>query len=629
MAEMSAGHAPYLHSDVAGLIGETAVAARGISCAADPLAEAEALNRTIVETSADCIKLLDLEGRVLFVNGPGLCALEAPHSGVLLGKYWRDFWPPEARIQVDAAMASARCGGTSRFSAECPTARGRLKWWDVVVSPVLGVDGRAVKLAAISRDVTERKAVEDRARWNATHDPLTGLPNRLQFRERLGEAIRRADADGSRVGLLHLDLDQFKRVNDELGHEGGDALLKTFAARLQGALRCVDTVARLGGDEFAIAVPGLRTDGEILPLLELLRARLREPFLHEDKILDCQVTIGVGLYPLHGRSRDDLSKVADIALHMAKCAGRGSIMVFEPRMRTDLQRRSSMIELGRSAVEDDRIVPYYQPKVDFASGAVAGFEALLRWRSLRGVMQAPATIAAALEDMDVAAAITDRMLQLALADMRRWRDRGLGFGHVAVNAAAADFRSDDFAERILAKLRRAGVPPKCFQLEVTETVFLGRGAEYVERALKLLSAEGVSIALDDFGTGYASLRHLKQFPVDVIKIDQSFVQRLDADAGDAAIVDAVIKLGKSLGIATVAEGVETRAQADHLIEAGCDFGQGHLFSKAVPARSVPSILARLGRSLADGRAQVSERADCGRWQGVVPISAALRAANRA
>jgi diguanylate cyclase (GGDEF)-like protein len=447
-----------------------------------------------------------------------------------------------------------------------------------------------VKLAAISRDITEQKSIEDQARWNATHDSLTGLPNRLLFRERLGAAIRRADLDGSRVGLLHLDLDQFKQVNEALGQDGGDALLKTFAARLRAALRSGDTVARLGGDEFAIFLPDLSADGEIMPLLENLRERLREPFVHGDKILDRQVTIGASVYPLHGRSRDELFKVAEIALHIAKCAGRGRVMVFEPQMRADLQRRSSMIELGRRAVQDDRIVPYYQPKVDLASGAVTGFEALLRWRNLRGAVQAPATIAAAFEDIDVAAAITDRMVQLALADMRRWLDRGLDFGHVAVNAAAPDFRSDDFAERILTRLCRAGVPPSRFQLEVTETVFLGRGAEYVERALKLLSSEGVSIALDDFGTGYASLRHLKQFPVDVIKIDQSFVQRLNVDAGDAAIVDAVIKLGKSLGIATVAEGVETREQARHLIEAGCDFGQGHLFSKAAPAEKVPALL---------------------------------------
>jgi diguanylate cyclase (GGDEF)-like protein/PAS domain S-box-containing protein len=604
MVEMSAGHPLRLSSDDEEPYGGAAVPIRRLSFATDLLAETEALNRTIVESSADCIKLLDLEGRVLFVNGPGICALEAADSTVLVGKYWREFWPPDARIEVDAAMASARRGSVSRFSAECPTARGQRKWWDVVVSPVLGGDGRAVKLAAISRDITEQKSIEDQARWNATHDSLTGLPNRLLFRERLGAAIRRADVDGSRVGLLHLDLDQFKQVNEALGQDGGDALLKTFAARLRGALRSGDSLARLGGDEFAIFLAGLGADGEILPLLENIRARLREPFVHGDKILDCQVTIGASVYPLHGRSRDELFKVAEIALHMAKSAGRGRVMLFEPQMRADLQRRSSMIELGRRAVQDDRIAPYYQPKVDFASGAVTGFEALLRWRNLRGVVQAPATIAAAFEDIDVAAAITDRMVQLALADMRRWLDRGLDFGHVAVNAAAPDFRSDDFAERILARLCRAGVPPSCFQLEVTETVFLGRGAEYVERALKLLSSEGVSIALDDFGTGYASLRHLKQFPVDVIKIDQSFVQKLNVDTGDAAIVDAVIKLGKSLGIATVAEGVETRAQARHLIEAGCDFGQGHLFSKAVPARKVPSLLVCLRNfaSSASGRA---------------------------
>jgi EAL domain-containing protein (putative c-di-GMP-specific phosphodiesterase class I) len=251
-----------------------------------------------------------------------------------------------------------------------------------------------------------------------------------------------------------------------------------------------------------------------------------------------------------------------------------------------------MLQLAREAIRCDRLLPYYQPKLDLESGSVIGFEALLRWRDPRGGIHLPSTVHAAFEDLDVAAAISDRMIERVIADMRVWLDRGTEFQHVAVNASAAEFRRDDFAERVLEQLRAASIPTSRFQLEVTETVFLGRGAESVHRALGLLSANGVQIALDDFGTGYASLRHLKDFPVDIIKIDRSFVRDMGTDPGDEAIIRAVINLGRSLGIKIVAEGIEKPVQADGLIELGCDFGQGFLFSKAVPASRVPGLVER-------------------------------------
>jgi diguanylate cyclase (GGDEF)-like protein/PAS domain S-box-containing protein len=555
------------------------------------LKESESLNRSIVAASADCIKLLDPSGQLLFINQAGLCAMEVEDETDLIGKPWFALWPAQAKERLEAALSASRSGQVYRFSAECPTAKGTRKWWDVVVSPVLGDDGKPVKVVSISRDITQQKATEDKVRWGATHDSLTRLPNRVLFHERLARALDAAEAAGTHVGLLHLDLDHFKQINDTLGHDAGDVLLKTFADRLQAAVRASDCVARLGGDEFAVVLPDLACDRDVSDVVEGILSRMREPFVYRDRILDCRVTIGASMYPAHGTTPEDLLKNADIALYVGKTAGRGGMMVFKSEMRSGLQRRSSMIDLARDAVRDERIVPFYQPKVKLASGAVAGFEALLRWRNLRGGIQSPASISAAFDDADVAAAISDRMVCLTVADMRRWLDFGVAFGHVAVNAAAAEFRADNFAERVLEELQRAAVPTQYFQLEVTETVFLGRGAEYVERALKLLSSEGVTIALDDFGTGYASLRHLKQFPVDVIKIDQNFVRNLNEDAGDAAIVDAVINLGKSLGIATVAEGVETLTQADYLLRAGCDYGQGHLFSKAIPASRVGALIA--------------------------------------
>jgi EAL domain-containing protein (putative c-di-GMP-specific phosphodiesterase class I) len=223
---------------------------------------------------------------------------------------------------------------------------------------------------------------------------------------------------------------------------------------------------------------------------------------------------------------------------------------------------------------------------------MAGFEALLRWRHPRDGIQLPATIAAAFEDLEIAQAISERMQARVFADMRSWLDRGVDFGHVGINASAAEFRQNNFAERLLDRVKAAGVPNHHLELEVTETVFLGRGSEYVDRALHLLSSEGIRIALDDFGTGYASLSHLKQFPVDIIKIDQSFVRDLEDDEDDAAIIRALVSLGKSLSIGIVAEGVETEAQAAFLADQGCDYGQGYLFSKAIAASEVPDFLSK-------------------------------------
>jgi diguanylate cyclase (GGDEF)-like protein/PAS domain S-box-containing protein len=446
-------------------------------------------------------------------------------------------------------------------------------------------DSELRRIILTARDATEEKTAEERVRWTASHDGLTGLAN-------LDLAIHSATAEGGAVGLLLLDLDHFKQINDTLGHDAGDALLKLFAERLRTVIRGGDTVARLGGDEFAVVLPDVPSELTLIHMSRSINDCLREPFVHAGRILDCRASIGASIFPMHGRTCEALLKNADIALYAAKAAGRGTVTLFEPRMRDDVQRRSSMVQLARDALRDDRVVPYYQPKLDLARRRIVGFEALLRWRSESGRIGEPAAIEAAFEDAEVAAAISDRMIDRVIADMRMWRDKGIAFQHVAVNSSAAEFRRDNFAERVLDQLRHARIPTHCFQLEVTETVFLGRGAEYVHRALALLSARGVKIALDDFGTGYASLRHLKQFPVDIIKIDQSFVRDMDVDPGDEAIIRAVVNLGRSLGIRVVAEGIETEAQAAQLIGLECDFGQGFLFSKAVAASRVPGLVAR-------------------------------------
>jgi diguanylate cyclase (GGDEF)-like protein/PAS domain S-box-containing protein len=581
------------------------------------LEESEMLNRSIVEASIDCIKVLSSGGDLLYMNEAGRNALELADQTRLYGRSWADLWPRHVQKKVMEAVQQAASGGIGRFSAECRTAKGNLKWWDVVISPASS--GCPGKLVCISRDITSHKFAEDQIRWVANHDALTKLPNRSLFQELLDKEIADVQGAGGGFALLLLDLDDFKRVNDTLGHDTGDALLRTFAARLREATRWDDCVARLGGDEFAIILRGVRNPEQLKTAVQAIFEKLKEPCVHEGRMLDCHTSIGASLFPAQAPSKTELMKNADVALYAAKDAGRGTFRLFEPAFRAEMQRHNSMLSIAKDAIAQGLILPFYQPKIDLATGGLHGFEALLRWQHPQKGVQVPATIEAAFKDFSLAAAISDRMIAQVIQDMRGWLDRGLQFGHVAVNAAAAEFRRGDFAERLLEQMGQADIPAKYIQIEVTETVFLGRGAEYVERALKTLSSAGVQIALDDFGTGYASLSHLKQFPVNIIKIDRSFIRDLHEDPEDEAIVRAVISLGRSLDIAIVAEGIETLAQSAFLRKFDCGYGQGFLFGAAAPAGEVPTLIEKFG-----GRGAAAEMLGKGTPSASTPFGAGAR-----
>jgi EAL domain-containing protein (putative c-di-GMP-specific phosphodiesterase class I) len=275
---------------------------------------------------------------------------------------------------------------------------------------------------------------------------------------------------------------------------------------------------------------------------------------------------------------------------VAKSSGRGQLKIFRNAMRDAFEDRNSMIFLARSALATDQVLPYYQPKMNLGTGKIIGFEALLRWRDPTGALRLPGRVAAAFEDPALSAAISQRMLSRTIGDIRTWIDEGIDFGHVAINVAASEFRSGSFADELLARLEAAKIPTGCIQIEVTETVFLGRGADDVKQALRRLSRAGVRIALDDFGTGYASLAHLMQFPVDALKIDRSFIKAIGRNRDAEAIIKAIINLATSLGIEIVAEGIESTAHEAHLLSLGCHTGQGYLYSKAVTAATVSQML---------------------------------------
>ncbi|WP_114954330.1 EAL domain-containing protein [Sphingosinicella terrae] len=560
----------------------------------------EALNLGIIQASADAIALLDPDGRLTFMNGHALAAAGAGSFEPIAGRPWCECWPDEVRAALDGAIAVARSGGVGRFAGATRVA-GEEKWWDVAVTSVGGEIGRASALLAIARDVTDQRRSVERVRWAASHDALTTLPNRAVFQDRLSEALALAGACGRRVGLLMLDIDHFKEVNDERGHDAGDALLRAFAERLRGAVRRSDFVARLGGDEFAVILADIAGPEEIEARLPPILERLQVPVAHLGRSLDCRASVGGAFYPDQGETPDELMKNADLALYAAKLTRRGGVTLFTPTMRSEMQDRISMLNLARDAIRKGLILPYYQPQIDLRSGDLVGFEALLRWRHPELGIQPPATIAEAFGDAALARQLGEQMQALVFEDMRLWLDAGLPFGRVAINTSAAEFRNDDFAESLLDRLGAAGVPNGLVEVEITErTVFQGKNSEYVARALGVLRDNKVRVALDDFGTGFSSLSHLKQFAVDALKIDQSFIHDLGSGASsdDGAIVLAVLNLGRSLDIEVVGEGIETQAQADFLRSHGCDTGQGYLFGRAVSGEQVMARLAGARRRAA-------------------------------
>ena len=448
-------------------------------------------------------------------------------------------------------------------------------------------EGAIVRVIVTNKDITEEKTAQDRINWAATHDAVTGLPNRTMFQGRLEDALAQAQQESEPLSVLLIDLDNFKHINDTFGHQAGDGALAAFALRLGEAMPQSATVVRFGGDEFAVILP--RTNAEAAATLARdLIGMLQGPISIGDRNIDLRASIGVSAFPDHGENGSELVQNADLALYAAKADGRSRMRTFDPSLRASLQHQLSMLSQARAALDHGWIRPFYQPKISFATGRVTGFEALLRWRDPKTGLKLPATIACAFDDTELAGLIGEAMVLAVLADIRSWLDRGITVGKIAINASAAEFRGPGFADGLLARMAAFDVPPAMLELEITETAFLGDCAANVVAALEALRAAGMTIALDDFGTGFSSLSHLRNFPVDAIKIDRSFVAGLGDSAEDRAIIEAILRLGEALGMTTVAEGVETEAQADYLRAHGCTLAQGFLYAPALDAADVPA-----------------------------------------
>lgn len=437
----------------------------------------------------------------------------------------------------------------------------------------------------------ELRRTLSKLQWLVHHDALTKLPNRLYFQDQLTvELAKSVAADAPhRVGVALLDLDHFKQVNDMYGHSAGDILLQHVAALLSDFVEPGETAARLGGDEFILILPNCGADDVIALRLAELIARLRQPLPFGRHLLDGGASVGVAFSPAQGSDVGTLLKNADIAMYRAKAAGRGQVWMYHPDLGADIERRVDAFQAVRSAIRIGALFPHYQPQYDLATGAIIGCEALVRFRDANGVIHLPAEFQEAFEDSELGVGIGATMLASAVRDMRSWLDDGLDVNHVAVNASAVELRRVDFADTLLEALTRAKLASSRLQVEVCESVFVGCGSERIHATLEALTAGGVKIALDDFGTGFASLSHLKQFRVDIIKIDRSFISNLSVNPVDVTIVTALIKLAASLRIDIIAEGVETACQAEILESIGCLTVQGFHFAQAMPAADFANL----------------------------------------
>jgi diguanylate cyclase (GGDEF)-like protein/PAS domain S-box-containing protein len=499
------------------------------------------------------------------------------------------FQNDEDRARMRLALSNAGTRGKP-FDFEAEIADGSGTRWLRTLAEPESVNGRVVRVMGAVQDITERKEAAAQIEHLAYRDPLTGLPNRTQFHERLQRAMSSAKSTDSRYGLLLFDIDHFKSVNDSMGHYAGDAVLSVLAARLQPAMAPGHTLARIAGDEFAIIIPDIHGPDDLLPTANAVIELLKQPIAHDGYALALGVSIGGAIFPDNGHSGSEILKNADIALCRAKAEGRGRFVMFQDAMRADIEARVQLLHDVRAGIAGGNFSLLYQPIVSTHTGTVNSFEGLMRWSdSERGILS-PATFMAAFDDPDLAILLGDAALNHATRQMRQWLDTGIEFGRVAVNLSAPQFRLRGLADRILGMMRQHQIPNRYLSLEITESVYIDACADDVLGTIHALHDAGISIALDDFGTGYASLSHLCRLPIDRLKIDKSFVQ-LEARS---AIVDAIIHMGRGLGIDVVAEGVETREQVAALRAKGCDHMQGFIFGRPLAAYAVPEFIHQVG-----------------------------------
>lgn len=456
------------------------------------------------------------------------------------------------------------------------------------VSPILH-DGIATGSVIVFRDVSAALAMAEKMTHSFEHDSLTGLPNRLLLKDRIDQAIATAPRHERQVAVLFLDLDGFKYINDSLGHPTGDKLLQSIAKRLVGCVRTSDTVSRQGGDEFVVLLTESKQWEDAVVVAERILKAVAQSHQIDSHDLHVTTSIGVSVYPDDGEDSETLIKNADIAMYQAKENGRNNYQFFKPAMNVRAVERQSIESSLRSALKNDEFVLRYQPKIDLQTGSITGAEALIRWNHpLRGELS-PGHFVSIAEDSGLIRQIGRWVLREACQQARAWLDEGLPPISIAVNVSAAELSDETYVQRLYATLSETRMEPSSLELELTESILM-KHAHSAAIILQALRKTGIQVSLDDFGTGYSSLSYLRDFPIDSVKIDQSFVNEVTSVLEDTSIVKAVIGMARSLGLRVVAEGVENRGQLEFLRSNACDEAQGYFFSRPVDPADFAELL---------------------------------------
>jgi len=590
---LALGHRETADLNAVGLTVSSALLVRALR--ADPLESLLArAQQTLLDALGDAILLLDSQCQVIYANrvAQALLRKAAPAEPWQPGRPLVRFWPKLA--------AQIRAGVDGR--GEVTLAQAGSTWfYDLHLSDAPSTDRVRGARLAVLRDVTERRRAERAVRQLAFYDGLTGLANRHLFARHLGQALASAREREHTLALLYLDLDHFKDVNDSLGHAAGDELLRAVSERLRVVVRASDVVgrlargqeqsglARLGGDEFAILLPSVASTEVCGDIAQRILGKIAEPFEAAGRRVAGGASIGIAFFPQDAQDAENLMKNADTALYHAKERGRNQFQFFRPMLNSAAQRRLEVERELQTAIAEQQFRLVFQPRVDLATGAPATLEALIRWKSPVLGAVPPSHFIPIAEKTGQIVPIGAWVLEEALRSLRRWRDAGLAVPGVAVNLASAQLEAPQFFESVTALLRQLQVEPAHLEFEITEGTLL-RQDESTLRPLRELRSIGVRISLDDFGTGYSSLSYLQQLSPDALKLDRSFVSDLDSNRTSAGIVAAVISMTRSLGIRSVAEGVERAEELETLRELGCEEVQGFLYCVPLEADEVPAFL---------------------------------------
>jgi diguanylate cyclase (GGDEF)-like protein/PAS domain S-box-containing protein len=559
----------------------------------EALREAERRYRSIFENAIEGIYQSTPNDGYLAVN-PALARMYGYDSPQQLISTLRDidhqvYVDPQRRLEFKRLMS--KHGVVTNFESRVHRRNGEIIWISENARAVYNSEGTLLFFEGTVEAITERKLHEAEIQFQATHDALTGLPNRTLLYDRMQRAVLHSQRYGNLTAIAFLDLDQFKFINDSLGHQVGDELLKITAQRLTSCLRESDTVARQGGDEFVLLLTDQPNEEAITHTMQRVLHEVSQPWKANDLEFQITCSIGLTLCPDDGRDAETLLKNADSAMYKAKELGRNNFQYFSAEMNTSVTDRLELLNRLRQAISNEDFVLHYQPKVSLASQKIIGAEALVRWNSAHSGMVSPASFIPLAEETGLIIPLGEWVLRTACRQNRAWQDAGYPAIPISVNLSPRQLARGDIVEVVERILDETGLQAQYLELEITESVM----TTDVEKSFALLTrlrALGVKISLDDFGTGYSSLSYLKRFPVDTLKIDQSFVRDIATDQDSAAIVKAIISLGRNLNLTVLAEGIESAEQFRFLLENGCDEGQGYLMSKPIPNKNFVDLLTQ-------------------------------------